>query len=47
MYFSEIASAREKPVPSVPSVPWSAKFPNYYLKILENRDGRIRIRAAQ
>jgi hypothetical protein len=24
-----------------------AKFPNYYLKISENTDGRIRIRAAQ
>ena len=47
MCFSQITSAREKPVPSVPSVPWRPKFPKYYLKILENRDGRIRIWAAQ
>ena len=47
MCFSQITSAREKPVPSVPSVPFWAKFANYYLKILENSDGRIWVRAAQ
>ena len=44
MHTSEITSAREQTVPSVPTGSWCAKFPKDYLKIMGNIHGRIWIR---